>query len=446
MAKKNLSKAVANKNLKTTSVPDNTIAERKKAEVRKNLKTTSILDSTEKPNLEEDGKKIQAISYVTEVIMNFNKTNKPIKRNDLRKIIQVANEYNILLQKEVISAFNKNRENVNVVIPYFEDRLFDLFEALDLVSKSDELAKVKVMNLCVKIKKNKFQPPLKDKEVQDTKLFFDADCVTEACKLYIWYVKTVECEGLNGLDPEELEDKYTPIVDRYCRIANAPIKNPPVDEELILARKERKERRLRSLELSLNISSNDSTNTTISQTVTNTSSGTNTSKSQSDSEPSDLPQYDLPASESSVSESPTSESPASDSPVSDLPPSESPPSDLPPSDLPPSESPPPSELPPSELPPSESSQSQSKLQKSESSQSKSSESDLDDLPKYDIPESTDEGKTSTKNISEDFTEDTIDLYNSSSLIEKFTNDDYFYVIKILFFILSLFFIYIRYSK
>jgi len=397
----------------------NSLSERKKAEVRKNLKTTSVLDSTEKPNLDEEGKKIQAINYITEVIMNFNKNKKPIKRSDLRKIVQTATKYNLLLQREVISAFNKNRENVSVVISYFEERLFNLFEALNLISKSDDLAKVKVMNLCVKIKKKTLQPALKDKEVQDTKLFFDADCVTEACKLYIWYVKVVECEGLNGLDPEELEGKYSLIVDRYCKIANAPIRNPPVDEEIALARKERKERRSKSSEsTTIDQSTTDSANKTTSQTVTNTSTANKTSTS--DLEPSDLPKYDIPA------ESPSPDSddlPKYDMPTSDLPLSDSSPSVSPPSDSPPSGSPA-SDLPPSVSPPS----------------------DLDDLPKYDIPESTDAEKTTTKNINEDFTEDTLDLYNSSSLIEKFTNDDYFYVIKILIFILSLFFIYIRYSK
>jgi hypothetical protein len=397
----------------------NNLSERKKAEVRKNLKTTSVLDSTEKTNLDEEGKKIQAINYITQVIMNFNKNKKPIKRSDLRKIVQTATKYNLLLQREVISVFNKNRENVNVVISYFEDRLFNLFEALNLISKSDELAKVKVMNLCVKIKKNKLQPALKDKEVQDTKLFFDADCVTEACKLYIWYVKVVECEGLNGLDPEELEGKYNLIVDRYCKIANAPIRNPPVDEEIALARKERIERRKRSAEIQSNDSLiTDSANKAKSQTVINTSTTNKTNTS--DLEPSDLPKYDIPT------DSPPSESPISD--LDDLPKYDLPPSDLPPSDSPPSVSLP-SVSPPSESPPSV-----------------SPPSDSDDLPKYDIPESIDAEKTTTKNINEDFTEDTLDLYNSSSLIEKFTNDDYLYVFKILIFILSLFFIYIRYSK
>jgi len=87
------------------------------------------------------------------------------------------------------------------------------------------------MNLCVKIKLNKLQPALTDAEVQKTKLFFNANCVKEACKLYIWYVKVVTCEGYNALPNDELSVKYTRAIARYCRIVNAPVRNPNKEVE-----------------------------------------------------------------------------------------------------------------------------------------------------------------------------------------------------------------------
>jgi hypothetical protein len=225
---------------------------------------------------------------ITNIISTANKTRKPISAANLNKIIFAANKYKILLMNEVISAFNReeNRDNVLVVITYFEQRIIDFFNAQKLLpaSSDDPLFNVVLLNLCIQVKQRNFKfvddilknrnliidffnsqsdklpeindPTFKIKfnekinniklnnqrrlkflndlidytQIDKQKLFLDVNCFIEACKLYVWNVKLNECSPLNRMSQDEFDKVYVPNIERKCNIANVQIKlaSPPL--------------------------------------------------------------------------------------------------------------------------------------------------------------------------------------------------------------------------
>jgi hypothetical protein len=198
-----------------------------KAKASSRLKTNTT--ETKAPvNMNEEAKKTKAIQEIYTIITDFYKKRTPISNNKLRQIIILAEKNKILLIKDVINCFyeEENRNNVSQVISYFDKRIISFLDSQKLLPPSDDpLFKITVLNICIKIKYN--QITFTNDIVVKSKLFSDLGCFLGAIKLYIWNVKVNECAPLNLLQLNELESMYTPEIGRLCKIANAPILNPP---------------------------------------------------------------------------------------------------------------------------------------------------------------------------------------------------------------------------
>lgn len=210
---------------------------RKLAKARLKLKVATsnqnLLKEVDDPNEEVARlKKLgKANDTITNIVSTFLTTKKPIKKGNLKKVVDLSKKFKILLTFEAIKALYGNRQNVSQYFSYFEDRIISLFEKLGYVrSKGDDnVFKVELMNTLVKIKKGILRIP--DDKVKSTKLFLDFNSVIEASKIYIWYTKVMECEPINNLDDEELKARYSKIQARICKIVNQPIKEPVEPEE-----------------------------------------------------------------------------------------------------------------------------------------------------------------------------------------------------------------------
>jgi hypothetical protein len=202
---------------------------KKKANLIANLpKQTNILDDVPIDNSKLELKKQKAIEEIYFIVSLYQRTKIPISAKNLNKIIKTAIKYKVKLPFEVFRTFYDNRENVVIISAYIEDKIFNTFEKLNLASTSDPKFKVKVINLCIKIKKNKIK--YTDNEIQKTGQFNDFQSLAIACNLYIWYVKSSECSGLKELDkPENIDQykaEYNDTIARICNIVNVRLKNP----------------------------------------------------------------------------------------------------------------------------------------------------------------------------------------------------------------------------
>lgn len=198
-----------------------------KAKARSKLKTNTT-DTKPPLNMNEEAKKTKAIQEIYTIVTDFYKKRTPISSNKLRQIVILAEKNKILLIKEVINCFyeEENRNNVSQVISYFDKRIISFLDSQKLLPPTDDpLFKITVLNICIKIKYN--QITFTNDIVVKSKLFSDLGCFLGAIKLYIWNVKINECAPLNLLQLDELESMYTPEIGRLCKIANAPILNPP---------------------------------------------------------------------------------------------------------------------------------------------------------------------------------------------------------------------------
>jgi hypothetical protein len=210
---------------------------RKLAKARLKLKVATsnqnLLKEVDDPNEEVARlKKLgKANDTITNIVSTFLTTKKPIKKTNLKKVVDLSRKFKILLTYEAIKALYGNRQNVSQYFSYFDERIISLFEKLGYVrSKGDDnIFKVELMNTLVKIKKGLLKIP--DDKVKSTKLFLDFNSVLEASKIYIWHTKVMECEPINNLDDEELKIRYSKIQARICKIVNQPIKVPIEPEE-----------------------------------------------------------------------------------------------------------------------------------------------------------------------------------------------------------------------
>jgi len=261
----------------------------KAAEDRANKnKSKAERDAIEQQKTDKLLKIGKVTNEISNIISTANNTRKPISAANLNKIIFAANKYKILLMNEVISAFNReeNRDNVLVVITYFEQRIIDFFNSQKLLpaSSDDPLFNVILLNLCIQVKQRNFKfvddilknrnliidffnsqsdklpeindPAFKIKfnekinniklnnqrrlkflndlidytQIDKQKLFLDVNCFIEACKLYVWNVKLNECSPLNRMSQDEFDKVYVPNIERKCNIANVQIKlaSPPL--------------------------------------------------------------------------------------------------------------------------------------------------------------------------------------------------------------------------
>ena len=204
-----------------------------------------------------DFKKNAAVSTISRIILDFlaptnvdkkSGIRKPISNYNLKQIIKLAEKYKILLIADAINCLYlpENRNNVAIVISYFEKRIEDFFNSQNLLPPAgDPLYQINILNLCIKVKKKnlKFDDAIFRTNNPKDQLFNDMSCLKGACELYIWHVKINQCVPLNNLnlvlpDKKEEESKksefvtvYTPLIGRKCKIVNAPIINPPKDAD-----------------------------------------------------------------------------------------------------------------------------------------------------------------------------------------------------------------------
>ena len=236
----------------------------KRAEIRSRFKK-----STPAPEPTIDVKRNAAISTISRIILDFfarnnvrNNIRKPISNYNLKQIIKLAEKYKILLISDAINCLYlpENRNNVGIIISYFNKRIEDFFNSQNLLPPNgDPLYQINLLNLCIKVKKGSlnFNDALFKINNPENRLFNDMSCFKGACNLYIWHVKINECVPLNNLNlvlPKTDKDNkniyqsdneyndaesnrksefltiYTPLIGRKCKIANAPIINPPKDE------------------------------------------------------------------------------------------------------------------------------------------------------------------------------------------------------------------------
>ena len=220
----------------------------RRAEIRSRFKK-----ATPEPEPTIDVKKNAAISTISRIFADFsaptnvkNGIRKPISNYNLKQIIKLAEKYKLLLIADAINClyFPENRNNVAIIISYFDKRIEDFFNSQNLLPPNgDPLYQINILNLCIKVKKGTLtfdNAKFRTNNPKD-QLFNDMSCLKGACELYIWHVKINQCVPLNNLnlvlpDKKEEESKksefvtvYTPLIGRKCKIVNAPIINPPKD-------------------------------------------------------------------------------------------------------------------------------------------------------------------------------------------------------------------------
>jgi len=182
-------------------------------------------------NIKLDAQKILKLEDIVKVTSDSNDTQVPLKADQISRIADVANRLNITLPLNVLNTLYDNKNNVKYINSYIRPRVVNFFTAKKLLpSPNDKYFDIKLLNLCIKVKKDTLT--FEDTEVSQTKLFDDFESLKEACKLYVWNVKLNNCATLNLLDENEIIAQYTKETGRLCRIANVPVKyEPPADEE-----------------------------------------------------------------------------------------------------------------------------------------------------------------------------------------------------------------------
>jgi len=176
--------------------------------------------------------KLSKLEIIYQIVDTFQETQIPIKKEDIEKIADLAINNNIILPNETLTVLYENRRNVGPLGPYLEPRLIDFFESKKLLPiRSNQFFKIKLLNLCIKIKKDSLV--FDEEEITNTRKFYDMDSLKTACKLYIWNVKLNDCAVLNTLDDMEYRIRWNTIIDRTCSIANVPLKKPKNQEQNI---------------------------------------------------------------------------------------------------------------------------------------------------------------------------------------------------------------------
>jgi hypothetical protein len=205
--------------------------DKKMAAIRGKLKKGDDLKKMDsKPDIKQEAKQVDANNKIYTILKDFKKTQVPIKKSNLKSIIDLATKNKITLPADALAGLYANKQNVSQFITYIDERLVNFFQAKKLVPPpGDDLFKVRMLNLCVKIKKDKLK--FEDAEIKQTKQFDDFDSLKEACKSYIWNVKINECAILNTIDADEFKLRYNKTIDRVCTIANVPITNPLKGDE-----------------------------------------------------------------------------------------------------------------------------------------------------------------------------------------------------------------------
>ena len=373
---------------------------RKLAKARLKLKVATsnqnILKETDDPDEEVARlKKLgKANDTITNIVSTFFTTKKPIKKGNLKKVVDLSKKFKILLTYEAIKALYGNRQNVSQFFSYFDDRIITLFEKLGYIRNKgdDNIFKVELMNTLVKIKKGLLRIP--DDKIKSTKLFLDFNSVIEASKIYIWYTKVMDCEPINNLDDEELKAKYTKIQARICKIVNQPIKEPVESEE------------------------KEKTGTGVEDADDDIETGRKESKSKDDDEKEDSDKDDDEKSDDEKSDDEKSDDENSDTENSDAKNSDTENSDDKNSDA---------------------ENSDAKNSDAENSDAKNSDTEKQNNKKSKDEDTKDDGEKT-----EEFTQNIMN--SSSNFINYFTNSDYNYIIGTSLFIFILFFIYLRYKN
>jgi len=232
----------------------------RRAEIRSRFKK-----ATPEPEPTIDEKYNKALATISQIFADFNeqfnkesekykkkiRNNekiiiKPISNYNLKQIIKICEKYKILLIAAAINCLYLpiNRNNVGIIISYFDKRIEDFFNSQNLLPPTaDPLYQINLLNLCIKVKKENLKFDNVKFQTKDSKdqLFRDMECLKGACNLYVWHVKINECVPLNNLNlslPDKGEEGnrksefltvYTPLIGRKCKIVNAPIIDPPKD-------------------------------------------------------------------------------------------------------------------------------------------------------------------------------------------------------------------------
>jgi len=206
--------------------------DKRKADAKAKLKKgSSIFNKPEAPansfDLKNQGKKAKAIDASVQIFTQFKSTNVPIKKSDLKKVVETATKYKTILPYESLAALNVpgNRKNVSQVIEYIEPKVTNFWKSQNMVpGEEDPLFKIKMLNLCIKVKKGKLR--FTDSVVSKTQQFNDYLSLVEGCKLYIWNTKVNDCAAYSTLPPDAQKERYSKVYERVCNIANAPISKP----------------------------------------------------------------------------------------------------------------------------------------------------------------------------------------------------------------------------
>jgi hypothetical protein len=154
----------------------------------------------------------------------------PLTSNEITRIIEIANRSSLILPIKVLNTLYDNKQNVKFIINYIKPKIVTFFKAKKLLTSefNDQYFDIKLLNLCIKVKKDTLQ--FEDNEVLRTELFEDFESLKVACKLYVWNVKLNECAALNLLDDREIQARYAKNTGRLCRIANVPVKYEPTTD------------------------------------------------------------------------------------------------------------------------------------------------------------------------------------------------------------------------
>jgi len=182
-------------------------------------------------NIELDAQRILKLKDIVKITSESNNTQVPLTTDQISRIADVANRFNITLPLDVLNVLYDNKRNVSYINSYVRPRIISFMTAKKLLSSpNDKYFDIKLLNLCIRVKKETLT--FEDTEVSQTKLFNDFESLKVACKLYVWNVKLNNCAKLNLLDDDEIKAQYTKQTGRLCRIANVPVKyDPPADEE-----------------------------------------------------------------------------------------------------------------------------------------------------------------------------------------------------------------------
>ena len=206
--------------------------DKRKADAKAKLKRgSSILNKPAEAasplDLKIQGKKAKAMDESIKIFSQFAITKVPIRKSDLKKIVETAEKYKTILPLGSLQALNVegNRKNVSQIIEYIEPRITNFWKSQSMVpGQEDPLFKVKVLNLCVKVKKGILTFP--DSVVSKTQQFNDYLSLVEGCKLYIWNTKVNDCASYNTLPLDAQKERYSKVFERLCNIANVPISKP----------------------------------------------------------------------------------------------------------------------------------------------------------------------------------------------------------------------------